>query len=387
MAAIANILEVLDRLDSAAVSVNQDRCVLVRNRNSACHRCAEACTSGCISFGENGLEVDASLCVGCGTCTTVCPTGALESKSPSDADMLGNCAKVHKKLSNEVVIVCSAKARRVSSSIDLEKCVLVPCLGRVDESLLITMACAGVEKIVLVHDACDACSYRPGKAVARDVAATTKELFEAWDIPCDIEIGELVPVECRQTEGSYDSGKRNALGSLLSQVKETTLDCMKNGDDCKTEKKLQFQRVTDDGTLPHFVPERRRQLLSVLAGRGEPQDVMVSTRLWGHVLIDNEKCSSCRMCATFCPTGAISKFEDDEGTIGIEHAPSICVKCRTCESICPEGALELSDDVFAVDLVEGVVERCPMKPRVEPKNQDEGVRSTMRSVLGIDRIY
>lgn len=93
------------------------------------------------------------------------------------------------------------------------------------------------------------------------------------------------------------------------------------------------------------------------------------------------------MCATFCPTGAISKYEQEDGSFGVEHAPSACVKCRICENICPEKALSLSDEVFAVDLIKGVVERYPMKMRPRAKNQEEAVRNTMRNVLGSERIY
>ena len=46
----------------------------------------------------------------------------------------------------------------------------------------------------------------------------------------------------------------------------------------------------------------RERLLNNLATLGEPQDIMIETRLWGHVIIDPELCSSCQMCATFCPT-------------------------------------------------------------------------------------
>lgn len=72
------------------------------------------------------------------------------------------------------------------------------------------------------------------------------------------------------------------------------------------------------------------------------------------------------MCATFCPTGAISKFTDKDGTFGVEHFPGDCVKCRCCADICPQQALTLSDEVFAVDLLSGAVERYEMKPLAHP---------------------
>lgn len=104
-------------------------------------------------------------------------------------------------------------------------------------------------------------------------------------------------------------------------------------------------RVTKDGTLPHFVPDRREALLDNLAQLGQPVLPSVATRLWGCVVIDGRACSSCRMCATFCPTGAIRKFDNDDGTLGVYHYPGECVKCGSCRDVCPENAIELLDEV------------------------------------------
>ncbi len=72
-----------------------------------------------------------------------------------------------------------------------------------------------------------------------------------------------------------------------------------------------------DGTLPHFIPDRRERLLDALAQLGSLRGGKLETRLWGAVVIDGTKCVSCRMCATFCPTGAIAKFDDADGTLGV----------------------------------------------------------------------
>ena len=74
-------------VDSGAIRVHRERCAKVRNRNVDCLKCAAACTSGCLSLDDGELVIDASKCVGCGTCATVCPTCALESLNPSDAEL------------------------------------------------------------------------------------------------------------------------------------------------------------------------------------------------------------------------------------------------------------------------------------------------------------
>lgn len=80
---MSNLMELFEKLESQNITVHQNRCVSVRNRNASCMRCAEACTSGCISYSDNTIIIAPEKCVGCGTCATVCPTCALEAHKPA----------------------------------------------------------------------------------------------------------------------------------------------------------------------------------------------------------------------------------------------------------------------------------------------------------------
>ena len=83
-----NILGLFEKLESQSLAVQPSRCVVVRNRNASCRRCAEACPTGAILVEGNDLAVAPERCIGCGTCATVCPTAALESKKPDDKGLL-----------------------------------------------------------------------------------------------------------------------------------------------------------------------------------------------------------------------------------------------------------------------------------------------------------
>ncbi len=173
-----SIVGVLDGVSSEAIVVHRERCAKVRNRNVACLKCADACTSGCIALVDGELRVDAAKCIGCGTCATVCPTSALEARNPSDAQLAQACLGAW--VGDEVVVACEQLRRAAGGLLDEGHVANVVCLGRVDESLTSGLAVEGVRRIRLACGDCSRCEQEHGVATARLVAATSNALFEAW---------------------------------------------------------------------------------------------------------------------------------------------------------------------------------------------------------------
>ncbi len=389
-----SILGTFTDMSANAVVVHQSRCVRVRNRNVDCLKCADACTSGCISVKDATLSIDASQCVGCGTCATVCPTCALEACHPSDAKLQQSC--IASLTNSEIVIACSQATRACEGLYDQARVAYVVCAGRVDESLVLDLAVQGACRIHIVCGSCEACAQRAGRDTAKLVASTANELFEAWGHEARVTVEDALPetvlvagVDARtafeameayfQTPRSCDPidlVSTEGCSEELSTVADANSESLAPG----------LARVMADGTLPHFVPDRRERLLDSLVALGEPQASSVATRLWGCVVIDGMKCSSCRMCATFCPTGAISKFDDTDGTFGVNHYPGDCVKCGSCRDICPEDAIVLLDAVKPDYLLSGTMHRYTMRPRRVQLNDPHQILNTMKEHLG-SQIY
>jgi ferredoxin len=146
--------------------------------------------------------------------------------------------------------------------------------------------------------------------------------------------------------------------------------------------------VMKDGTLPHFLPDRRERLLDALAQFGQPEAADIDCRLWGSVVIDGTKCSSCRMCATFCPTGAIAKFDGADGTMGVMHYPADCVKCASCQDICPEDAIILMGSTKTHFLADGTCHKYNMTPReISLRNNPHQMLETMRKNIPGDNVF
>lgn len=451
------VTRALQALQSDHVHVCQERCLLVRNRNAECLRCAQACTSGCISYNEQTkmLDIDQARCVGCGTCATACPTCALEARDPNDTELLA-CLQgaLNASASKRVAIVCE------KAGIAQNECtVRLTCLGRIDESALIQLAAWGACEVTLTCGACNACEHKPGRTVVEEVCESANTLLGLWDGTMHVELKE-VGCATEETEphaqgtnaGSASTQSANrqvdqqiqtagagrtathgqiaqvdqqiqtacaektATQSAIEQVNQLIQStgagkvaehdtATRDGDrpNLSTEasddkaaatdqvdRPLKRLKVMADGTLPHFVPDRRERLLDALADLGEgPTDsqAMARTRLWGHVVIDTDKCTSCRMCATFCPTGAIVKFDTPDGTFGIDHYAADCVKCLCCQTICRSQAIVVEDTVPANVLVNAVPERHVMHPVRVPKGGVHSIMNSMRDLLGLPEVF
>ena len=410
-----SVTRALQALQSDHVHVCQERCLLVRNRNAECLRCAQACTSGCISYNEQTkmLDIDQARCVGCGTCATACPTCALEARDPNDTELLA-CLQgaLNASASKRVAIVCE------KAGIAQNECtVRLTCLGRIDESALIQLAAWGAREVTLTCGACNACEHKPGRTVVEEVCESANTLLGLWDGTMHVELKEVGPAAeptglpaqetradrtathgkiaqvdqqiqtaCADKVAEHDTATRDGgRPNLSAEASDDKADATD-----QVDRPLKRLKVMADGTLPHFVPDRRERLLDALADLGEgPMDsqAMARTRLWGHVVIDTDKCTSCRMCATFCPTGAIVKFDAPDGTFGIDHYAADCVKCLCCQTICRSQAIVVEDTVPANVLVNAVPERHVMHPVRVPKGGVHSIMNSMRDLLGLPEVF
>lgn len=411
-----NILGLFEKLESQSLAVQPSRCVVVRNRNATCRRCAEACPTGAILVEGNDLAVAPERCIGCGTCATVCPTAALESKKPDDKELLRAAVAAMQANDGAAVIMDAAMQAAAEGKYDPAKVAVVKSLGRVDESFIAVLVAGGATSVALVAgpaegktaegnaEEAEAAEIAETVGAAPDRAAqlvrdTAALLLETWGSDVSVKLTTKLPRSVRLAEpAEFDTGRRGFFSSVRDEARAaaaiTAEHVVREKLGAEEPEEPKFAKVTEDGTLPHFLPERRGRLLLALSNLGEPEDIMIDTRLFGHVIIDPEKCTSCQMCATFCPTEAIRKFGDaataaETGKpFGIDHYTGRCVQCHCCEDICPTNALTLSTDVFATDVTKrGRSERIPMKPRKRKVNDPKSIVNAMSDLLGVPNVY
>ncbi len=431
-----NILGLFEKLESQSLRVRPNRCVVVRNRNATCRRCAAACPTGAIAVEGNDLMIAPEQCVGCGTCATVCPTAALEARKPDDKELLKAAVAAMQANDGVAVIIDEAMRAAAEGRCDPGKVAVVKHLGRVDESLIAVLAAGGASSIVLVAgpaaaeeaatgtvgdsvadgaegearasqtaeaDAAEASVETGVEAVADETAQRVRDtaalLLETWGSDAAVKLTGKLPRSVRLAEpAEFDTGRRGFFSAMRDEARAaatiTAEHVVREKLGMEEPEEPVFVKVSDDGTLPHFLPERRGRLLLALSNMGEPADVMIDTPLFGHVIIDGERCTSCQMCATFCPTEAIHKFGDaataaETGKpFGIDHYTGRCVQCHCCEDICPTGALTLSTDVFATDVTRrGRSERIEMRPRKYQVSSPKSIVNAMSDLLGVPNVY
>lgn len=372
---VQDIMEMADLLKVKAVVAEEDRCVVVRNRNATCTKCVDACIASCISVSRNEISIDHSACVDCGACTTVCPTNALHGLEPTSAQLAGAIAESADAASGLAVVACSRKASKHEA--DIEKFAEVPCLAHVDEALMLDCAAAGLTDIVLVDGHCDTCKFGAASVAIDASVDNAIDLLEASRSDAIITRTSEFPEEIRVVPGSRKSFRGEDRRGLLSQtggymrhvvtnVARKTIDDKLGKDKPKTLR----DRLSagQSGRMPTFEPKRNFEILEAmtrsLVASGidalAPADrdaaaahylhsATLDTRHFGAIAIETEKCSGCGLCVLFCPTEALSHspYEEtgNEDTKYLEFDASLCTQCRLCEDVCIRRCLKVSPRV------------------------------------------
>ena len=370
MANLVDIAELAESLESQAIHVVEDRCVVVRNRNAKCRKCHQVCPVEALTISDNTLLLDHSACISCGACSVVCPTEALIPLRPLDKELVNSIVNATLINEGKAVFACAriAAKRLVNHNSFAE----VPCLARIEESLLCGLAAQGIENIFLVDGVCSTCKYHACEQGINETVESANTLIRAMGGSSEVLRLSRFPAGL-STENVYESygvSRRRFFSRTKGEAK------MKAGKTASTildaalqEKVATLQQrlgITEVGSLPRFEAIRRITTLDAMDCIGRPVVIEIDTRLWGNVHIDSDTCNACHMCTVFCPTGALEKVKREEGGTGIAFTPSLCVQCRTCEDICLKKCLTVSSVVPLKDLFS-------FEPRVNvPSNHAEG---------------
>lgn len=357
MPSLQDIVNVAQALESHAVQVVADRCVVVRNRHAQCRRCVHACPAKAITVRGNELELDNGACVGCGACTTVCPVEALVPLDPTDETLAAAAARSAASLEGTAVVACARIASKQLG--DPAKFAEVPCMARVDEGMLVELASAGVRRAVLVDGECATCKFHKIDAGVDETIRQAQALIEAQGASMDVQRVSEFPdcAKAADRASLYGQARRGFLSRARGKATEAagkTVDVLAFKE---LEQRMPSLRerlgVGATGAQPWARVRRREHLMDSLDQIGAPVADEVTSRQFGSVSVDEQACSACGMCAVFCPTGALRKSdvkpEDGVGSY-LEFQACDCVQCRVCADICMKRCLKVSHTVSTEEL-------------------------------------
>ena len=297
-------------------------CAHSRSRKEGCSRCIDSCSTSAISADGDGVRVEPHLCMGCGACASVCPSGAMRYNYP-DLPYEGERLRAalgawqHTAGSAPTVLfhgrkeAALLKAHAETEALPAE---LLPIAlhdaASVGPDLLLYALCAGAARVLVWQHEDAPATYR---ASASRAASFAQAVVSGLGLAAGARRFVAVCGDAEELLGALDATPLAALPRSASfhaqNDKRGTLDlCFRH---------LAALAPEAVATAPIAVPEGSA---------------------YGTVKVAAEKCTLCLSCVSACPARALS---DDKEHPRLRFLENACVQCGLCVNTCPEDALSL----------------------------------------------
>jgi ferredoxin len=325
-------------------------CAHSRNEQIGCTACIEVCSARAIrsdasrkgkAQGEpaGGIVVEPHLCVGCGACSTVCPSGALAFAYPGTVDQgrrlrtlltayrqaggRDAALLLHSENAGTRLIGELGRAARVDKGVHGVPARVIPVplwhTASVGIDLWLAAIALGASQVwVLLTDE-EAPEYRV--ALAEQVAVAQAILS---GLGYAGEHLRLIEARDARDLAALDAALRApaAQGVALPATLAAQAD----------------KRATLDLALEHLLAQAPAPAEAIaLPKAGAP---------FGSLLIDTAKCTLCLSCVGACPESALADNPDRPQLKFIEKN---CVQCGLCATTCPEDAITLQPRLWLAD--------------------------------------
>ncbi len=283
-----------------------------------------------------GIIVEPNLCVGCGACTTVCPSGALTYATPRAPDM---------GLRLRTLLATYQRAGGRDAALLLHSqgagAALIGDLGRAART---DKRAHGVPARVLPVDLWHTASV----GIDLWLSAIAYGASQVWVLMTDEEapqyraaVAEQMAVAQAILSGLGLTGEHLR---IIHASDAKTLDaCLQAAPAESVSRSASFtvqadKRATLDLGVEHLMGNAVKVPDAIaLPAAGSP---------FGSLTIDTAKCTMCLSCVGACPEAALADNPDKPQLKFIEKN---CVQCGLCETTCPEGAITLEPRLWLLD--------------------------------------
>ena len=301
----------------------ENLCAHSRSDITGCNRCIDICSTRAIASDGDHVKVDPHLCMGCGACATVCPSGALSFQFPRVAErgmqmkqLLGAYASAGGKDAcivfhdgqdgREMLAAAAASGKGLPArALPLETW-HVAAIGL--DLLLPAIAFGASQAVVFAAAGTD----REYLQALRRQMKTGEEILSALGY-AGTHFAVIEPGDARLVESAFDS-----LGPAASP---TTPAVFMLGNDKRTAIEFAVEHLSRHAPTP--VDE-------IPLTPGAP---------FGQIAVNASKCTMCMACVGACPSSALMDGVEQPLLKFLERN---CVQCGLCSATCPEGAITLS---------------------------------------------
>ena len=322
---LENVTELIGEFDKPRYfQVNTDLCAHSSSGNVGCTRCLDVCPADAIASIqgriESRIEIDPFLCQGVGSCTSACPTGAIEFRLPEtrrQQDTLATWLSAYRDAGGEVPVL-----RFIThDSLEAERNAGITTPGHIIDAPLEELGAAGHDQWLT--------------ALASGAAEVRIQLHD--DMPN--RLSAFLEQQIAQAHALLTAlGHDTARIKLLPVGAESERDALPSLTPL-TESPLNFDE-----------PNKRARLnvvLTRLAELGAPsgeRHAMPQGAAYGGIQVDSAACTLCHACVSNCPTPALKSGGNAPALSFLE---ADCVQCGLCEQACPEDAITLAPGFLA----------------------------------------
>lgn len=294
--------------------INADLCAHSASGNVGCTRCLEVCPADAISSHkgriESRIEIDPYLCQGVGSCSSACPTGAIQFRLPEPArqqEALASWLDAYRQAGGSLPVMRFVEAGDLEVEEEPAGCVLdVPLeeLGNAGHDQWLTALAAGAAEVrIQVHS----------------------ELPPTLSTFIDDQIAQAQALLA-------------ALGHKPGRIKR-----IQRGDGAARDALPEYLPLSDEPLELSAQPKRERfeEVLARLTALGQAdgqRHPMPSGAAYGGLEIDRDACTLCFACVSNCPTPALASGDE---TPLLSYREADCVQCGLCVEACPEDAIRL----------------------------------------------
>ena len=294
-------------------------CAHGRNKKTGCTQCIDVCSTKAIAPKGDQIEVTPQLCMGCGACTTVCPSGALTYVVPRVSDVGAQLKTLlrtfHAAGGKDAALLLHDGAGGMNAITSLAR----KADGLPARYLPLTLhhpAAAGLDVWLgaFVYGATDvvvlmtediAPEYGAALRAQADIANTILAMLGYQD--ARVRIATEATLSPTAWSPSHGLGVRVPATFNLSNDKRGTLDAV-------------FAHLLEHAPTPKRV---------IALSNGAP---------FGEIVVNADKCTMCLACVGACPEGALA---DNPEQPQLRFIETKCVQCGLCEKTCPELAITL----------------------------------------------